>query len=238
MDLLRAKELQDARKATLVENNLTRKELGSGFEGGFGVLDVSDDVFSAKVKSVADTKKRISDAKEYLTPEQISEAGGDVARLNSLIQDAKNTQARAKSAFDAETTDLNTMASRRRKAGVGAKASLDDVLAAEGRIKGIEARNEDDALLGTKSGALAYNTGLQSLSNLKTDQQLAINQDRREGTRLEFDMYNTNRIFDRGVYEFDVQRADGIRNRNQELDLRKLELEIERDMSEDAVKQA
>ena len=47
----------------------------------------------------------------------------------------------------------------------------------------------------------------------KTDQQLAINQDRREGTRLEFDMYNTNRNFDLGEkHEFDIQRADGIRN--------------------------
>ena len=237
VDLLRAQELQNSRKKILIDNNVERKDLGAGFEGGFGVLDVSDDVFAAKVKSVADTKKRISEAKEFLTPEQISEAGGDVARLNRLIQKEKNNQTRSQSAFETETEDLNAMASRRRRAGVGSDATLDDILKAEGRIKGIEARNEDDALLGTRSGALAYNQGVASLANTQASTQSLINQDRRADTRLEFNMFDSNRNFERKNYEFDTNRADNIRARNQDLDLRMFELEMQKEMSEDARQQ-
>ena len=159
--------------------------------------------------------------------------GNQPLTIQGLKEQSERDKGRKDTLFKAGTDRIV----RATKAGLGEDATLDDVLAAEGRIKGITARADDDALLGTKSGALAYNTGLQSLSNLKTDQQLAINQDRRAETTLEFNMFDSNRNFERKNYEFDTTRADNIRNRNQDLDLRMFELELQKEMSEDARQQ-
>ena len=227
VDLLRAKKLQDSRKADLIEAGVTRPQLGAGFEGGFGVLDVSDDVFAAKVKSVAESKKTLSTLRDLgVSDEEISAAGGDTAKLKNLIREREATLGREKTFYETDTTAQAALRSDAVSLGLGEGATPEEIRAKkaenfaedyrakdalyEASGKGIRARESHNMTLGVQA---------ESIANSRLNRDLAL-YDRDENAR-----------------RYKIDRADQQRYRNQEIEMRKLDLEVERDMVEDARQQ-